>query len=135
MRHAGATAARVIGGAFAFLAVLGAGAASGQGRLDVTPVAVTARNAFVPSIVVVPAGWRLEYANLDLGMHSLTADALDPVTGLPAFDSGLRGVGQSGEVVGVPDLAPSIDGYGFHCSLHPSMTGTLIVLEPDELGS
>lgn len=72
---------------------------------------------FTPEILTVKAGQTVKFTNRDSVAHTVTAD--DGTS----FESGLLGKDQSGTIV-----APSKPGsYGFHCSPHPNMKGTLVV--------
>lgn len=72
---------------------------------------------FSPSTLTVKAGEKITFTNRDLPGHSITSDE----QGL--FDSGVLGKDQSGTIT-----APTKPGtYAFHCTPHPSITGTLVV--------
>lgn len=72
---------------------------------------------FAPETLKVKAGQTVKFTNRDSVGHTVTAD--DGTS----FESGLLGKDQSGTIV-----APSKPGsYGFHCSPHPNMKGTLVV--------
>jgi plastocyanin len=81
------------------------------------PETVTIRNfAFVPLSLTVAPGTAITVANQDRAPHTMTA-------GNRAFDSGTIPGGQSGQIT-----APSTPGtYPYFCTIHPSMTGVLIV--------
>ena len=68
--------------------------------------------------VTVQQGGSATFTNLDVPQHDVRADN-------GSFSTPLIGTGQSAPVEGVEVLAPGA--YGFYCSLHPNMTGTLQV--------
>ncbi len=73
--------------------------------------------AFSPSTIKIKAGGTISFTNKDSAKHSITSDDGK------SFDSGLIAKDQTKTV-----KAPTEPGtYTFHCSLHPSMKGTLIV--------
>jgi plastocyanin len=75
--------------------------------------------------VVVFSGGKLSFTNLDFVQHDVTSDDNGP-NGRPLFRSKLIGLGEAAPVDGVEKL-PSGKSYGFFCSVHPGMRGTLIV--------
>jgi outer membrane protein assembly factor BamB/plastocyanin len=68
--------------------------------------------------VTIQHGQSLSFTNLDVPQHDVRADD-------GSFGSELISTGQSGPVDGVEQLAPG--SYGFYCTLHRNMTGTLTV--------
>ena len=72
--------------------------------------------AYSPSSITITAGDIIIWTNLDNMGHSVTSD--DGTT----FDSGLISNSQTFTLTGL-----SIGTYGYHCTPHPSMTGTIIV--------
>ncbi len=105
--------------------VVGYGTAAGStaARTDVPGVAtllpgtVVIKNfAFGPASLVVAPGTKVTVLNQDRAPHSVTAVN-------KSFDSGTIPGGQRGEFT-----APSSPGtYPYICTIHPSMTGALIV--------
>lgn len=96
----------------------------GDGNVAMSPLPPTA----LPEVIVT-AGHKLFVTNLDTTAHTLVSDIVDgdgrylftaPPPSIP-FRTTV-------EVQGVSTLAPAT--YGFHCDLHPGMTGTLIVESP-----
>lgn len=81
-------------------------------------LAIEAKNfAFLPATLTVKAGEKITYTNRDNAKHSVTS------TDGTSFDTGLMGEDESTSFT-----APTKAGtYTFHCSLHPSMKGTLVV--------
>jgi outer membrane protein assembly factor BamB len=86
------------------------------------PSVVTAPGAtnatYATPVIAITKGGSLNYTNLDTVTHNVVSDA-----GL--FSSNTVGLGTTTAVNGVSSLASGT--YTFHCSLHPWMTGTLIV--------
>ncbi len=74
---------------------------------------------FDPATITVAPGTAITVTNQDSAGHTLTA--LAPNAG--AFDTGLLEQGKSATIT-----APTTPGsYPFHCDVHPTMTGTLVV--------
>jgi polyvinyl alcohol dehydrogenase (cytochrome) len=74
---------------------------------------------YATATVTVPRGSTVDFLNLDVPQH----DVRSTTAGL--FASELIGTGQTAPVTGVDRLGPG--SYGFYCSLHPNMKGTLTV--------
>jgi plastocyanin len=72
-------------------------------------------SAFVPNPVTVAQGTVVNWSNTDAANHDIVSD-----TG--AFDSGRLGTGDSFRFT---FAAPGT--YPYHCSIHPGMTGTIVV--------
>lgn len=71
--------------------------------------------AFAPDVILVPVGTTVRWTNGGAGDHTVTSD-----TGL--FDAGTLSPGASFEYrFDVPGT------YAYHCAIHSSMTGTVIV--------
>lgn len=132
----GLIAAAIIGGLFLALANRSKGgqneqsAAAGQITQDNTQTetssieisaaagqTVTIKNfAFSPSVIKAKPGQIITVINKDFAGHSLTSDD-------DKFDTGILGRGESGTIT-----APTAPGnYGFFCTPHPFMKGTLVV--------
>jgi plastocyanin len=71
--------------------------------------------AFDPATLTVQSGAVVHFVNHDSAPHTATADG-------GAFDSGTIAGGNSGEIT-----AGAAGTYPYHCTIHPSMTGTLVV--------
>ena len=113
----------------AVIAVLGlvAGTGTAAGSTDVAggtaavstilPNTVVIKNfAFGPATMVVSPGTKISVVNEDRAPHTITAVN-------KSFDTGTISGGQRGEFT-----APNTPGtYPYICTIHPSMTGTLIV--------
>ena len=96
---------------------------------------------FLTPVVVAPQGEGVTFANADIAPHNLIAtDAFIPkkkakkVKWCSAYDKGKCPLfwsetitaGQSTQVLGLERAKPGKQ-YGFYCSLHPNMRGTLVV--------
>jgi plastocyanin len=68
--------------------------------------------------VTIQHGQSLSFTNLDVPQHDVRGNN-------GTFGSALISTAQSGPVTGVEALSPG--SYGFYCSLHRNMTGTLVV--------
>jgi outer membrane protein assembly factor BamB/plastocyanin len=101
------------------------GPGSGAG---LSPTVVAGPGAYATTyatpVMVVGAGGTVSFMNEDLQQHDVTAVALG-AGGQPLFQSRLIGLGELADVKGVSRLKPG--SYGFYCSIHPGMKGTLIV--------
>lgn len=72
--------------------------------------------AYAPGTLTVKAGEKVNVVNMDAAGHTVTADD-------GSFDTGILSQGEDGTFT-----APTTPGtYTFHCTPHPSITGTLIV--------
>ena len=90
---------------------------------------------FATPTVISLQGQALTFANGDTTGHDITSKLTKPVkvkfgkkyyvTQVPIFRSENVAAGGTGPVVGVEGLKPGT--YQFFCSLHTSMTGTLMV--------
>ena len=104
--------------------VAGCGSVTGSGVRGGNPVAVAdpptavvIKNfAFGPATVAVAPGTKITVVNQDRAPQTLTASN-------KSFGTGTIAAGQRGEIT-----APSSPGsYSYICTIHPYMTGTLIV--------
>ncbi|HVZ12231.1 MAG TPA: cupredoxin family copper-binding protein [Patescibacteria group bacterium] len=78
--------------------------------------AVTIKNfAFGPETLTVKVGDKVTWTNQDSTGHSATADD-------NSWDTGVLPQGQSGSIT-----FSKAGTYTYHCSVHPSMKGTIIV--------
>jgi plastocyanin/glucose/arabinose dehydrogenase len=111
-----------VGGAIVALALAAAAPAHAA-----RAVVHTSLQHYVPSQVVVDRGGSLTHTNVDIAPHNVVSTARDAATGEPLFSSGPpQGIGAY-EVEGVSSLAPG--SYGFICTIHPPMRGTLTVVD------
>ena len=70
---------------------------------------------FAPNVVIIPVGTTVRWTNDGAVNHTVTSDT-------PLFDSGTMAPGASFEYrFDVPGT------YPYHCTLHPGMTGKVIV--------
>jgi plastocyanin len=83
------------------------------------------QSGYLTTSVSVPAGGSATFTNYDIVQHDVTAD--EPGSdGGPLFHTPLIGLGQSAPVAGLGQVQPG-RAYGFFCSLHANMRGTLTV--------
>ena len=91
---------------------------------------------YTSPVFVSPRGTSLTYANFDVDVHDIRSDdrrdsgsapfcALFPQGACPLFYSEAIGLGEVTRVHGTELLDQGT--YGFYCSLHTWMTGTLLV--------
>jgi plastocyanin len=73
--------------------------------------------AFTPAMLTVPAGTRVTWANGDDIPHTVVSALHPPLFKSPPLDSG--------EAFAFVFDAPGT--YGYFCSLHPHMQGTIVV--------
>lgn len=86
------------------------------------PGAVT--TGYATPVLAVTTGSTVEFANLDTVDHNVTAFESGP-DGRRLFRSATISLGETATVEGVGELTAGQ--YGFYCTLHPGMTGELIV--------
>ena len=99
------------------------------------------QSGYLPPVVVVAPGENLDYSNFDVASHNVVAaDAYVPkkkakkVKWCSGFDKGkcplfwspAIGVGETTSVLGLERVKSGTQ-YGFLCTLHPNMKGTLVV--------
>jgi plastocyanin len=73
--------------------------------------------AFTPQDVTIPVGETVHWVNLDTVRHTSTSDTL-------VWDSGLLAEGDTFEFT-----FDDVGVYPYHCTVHPTMTGTVTVSE------
>jgi plastocyanin len=78
---------------------------------------------FTTKSVTIPKGGHVTFQNLDVAVHNVTATKLRKKR--PAFRSGDVSFGGKAQVAGVSALKRGA--YGYICSIHPRMKGTLHV--------
>jgi len=96
---------------------------------------------WLPPVVVIAEGEGITYSNADIAPHNFVAvDAVLPRKAekkakwcsaydkgkCPLFWSPTIGTGEATEVLGLSRVKSGAQ-YGFFCSVHPNMQGTLIV--------
>jgi plastocyanin len=80
---------------------------------------------YATPLMTTRVGGPLSFLNLDVVQHDVTSDEKG-ADGGPLFRSKLIGLGESAPVEGL-DKVQSGKQYGFFCSIHPGMRGTLVV--------
>lgn len=93
----------------------------GGGGADVT-ITITGMNgssSYSPSPDTVLVGQTVAWHNADATTHTATANG-------GAFNTG--NVGGGGTSAAIP--MNTVGTFAYHCSIHPTMTGTLVVLAP-----
>ena len=84
-----------------------------------------ASTTYATPVMVTQVGGPVSFTNADLPQHDVVSDELAP-DGQPLFRSRLSGIGEVVPVEGL-DRVQSGQQYGFYCSIHPGMRGTLFV--------
>jgi polyvinyl alcohol dehydrogenase (cytochrome) len=105
----------------------GGGGDGGQAPAGGAIVAVpgSTYSTYATPVMVTQVGGPLSFMNFDLPQHDVVADEKAP-DGTPLFMSKLSGLGEVAPIEGL-DRVKSGSTYGFFCSLHPGMRGSLIV--------
>ena len=75
--------------------------------------------------MVTTVGGPLTFVNLDVVQHDVVSEDKAP-DGAPLFQTKLIGLGEAAPVEGLDKRAVGQQ-YGFYCSVHPGMRGTLLV--------
>jgi len=109
---------KLAGCACAVLAVVPAVAWADE-RIDAAP-----SNRYSTPAIEIDQGERVLFRNGDVASHDVTAEQKDP-EGKPLFASALIDRGEEAEVRGADSLATGT--YGFFCSVHPQMKGSIKV--------
>jgi plastocyanin len=73
--------------------------------------------SYSPETITVKKGTTVTWTNTDTDDHSATADD-------GSFDTGLLSTGGTGSVT-----FTEVGSHTYHCSTHPNMTGTVVVVE------
>jgi plastocyanin len=103
---------------FVRLALFGAAALALPRAARASEARVTIDNfAFTPAMLTVPAGTEVSWTNRDDIPHTVTSALRPPLFKSPALDTGDR--------FSTRFDRPGI--YGYFCSLHPHMEGTVVV--------
>ncbi|MDQ3933469.1 MAG: PQQ-binding-like beta-propeller repeat protein [Actinomycetota bacterium] len=105
----------------------GGGGEGGDGAPGGAIVAVpgSTYTTYATPVMTTQVGGPLNFMNFDLPQHDVVADDKGP-DGRPLFMSKLSGLGEVAPIEGL-DNVKSGQTYGFFCSLHPGMRGSLIV--------
>ena len=80
--------------------------------------------SFAPATLTVSAGTTVIWTNEDTVPHLVASDPHPAHTDLPELVSGTLSPGDSYRFT-----FTNTGNYGYHCDLHPSMTGTIVVEE------
>jgi plastocyanin len=75
------------------------------------------RHMFMPATIRIHPGEKLTWVNRDQDVHNVTSDDQGKSFHTPLLDSG--------ESATVTFASPGT--FGYHCGVHPDMTGTVIV--------
>jgi plastocyanin len=106
----------------------GGGGSPGGGGSGGSPGVVAGPGAtntgYLTPAVTTNAGADLSFTNADIVQHDVVSD--DKVNGETLFRSDRAGLGETVPIEGVERLHPG-ESYGFYCSIHRGMRGTLIV--------
>ncbi len=90
----------------------------GGGSVTVTILGMNGSQSFSPSPVTVKAGQTVAWHNNDVISHTATADN-------GSFDTGVIAPGSTSN----PITMSAAGTFGYHCSIHPSMVGTVTVTQ------
>jgi len=88
----------------------------GGGGTTLQVLGMNGSNSFSPNPGAVTAGTTVAWHNNDVITHTATADN-------GSFDTGPIAPGTTS----APITMPTAGSFGYHCSIHPTMTGTLTV--------
>jgi polyvinyl alcohol dehydrogenase (cytochrome) len=102
----------------------GGGGGSGANPPIVAAPGAASTNYATP-VATTGVGGPLSFTNLDLAKHDVTSEEKGP-DGKPLFSTPLIDLGETAEVEGL-DKVKSGQSYGFFCTIHPGMRGTLVV--------
>jgi polyvinyl alcohol dehydrogenase (cytochrome) len=97
----------------------------GGGNPPIVAAPGAASTSYATPVATTGVGGPLSFVNLDLAKHDVVSEAKGP-DGKPLFSTPLIDLGESAEVEGL-DQVKSGQSYGFFCSIHPGMRGTLVV--------
>jgi outer membrane protein assembly factor BamB len=107
----------------------GGGGGGGGPGLPAGPSVVSgpgaASTGYATPLVISFSSNKVSYTNVDNVLHDVTASDKGP-DGRPLFQSKLIGLGESAPIDGTEKLAAG-KSYGFYCSVHPGMKGTIQV--------
>ena len=98
-------------------------ASAPQPPAQASPSTVTIENfAFSPSTITVKVGATVTWLNKDSAPHQIASNPHPAHTDLPGLFSGILSNGQSYSFT-----FNQTGAFGYHCHVHPSMTGTVVV--------
>lgn len=99
-------------------------ASNGTAAIQTTDQTVAIQDmAFSPSSLTIKKGVKATWTNKDSVTHSVVADSSNNNDGLPTTDNFLDN-GQS-----YSHTFTTAGTFSYHCGVHPSMTGTITVVE------
>lgn len=120
-----------VGAVVAALAAPSAAAPLPEGATQVLAGPQGSATNYLTPQVVTTAGSVVSFTNLDQTTHDVTSRDTRVVVvkkkkkKVPLFSAPITSGGQMTEIPGTAALKPG--SYDFYCSLHPGMTGTLVV--------
>jgi plastocyanin len=94
----------------------GGGSTSSTADVTITITGMNGSQSYSPSPATVKAGQTVSWKNGDSITHTATADG-------GGFDTGAIGPGS----VSAPIKMSSAGSFAYHCAIHPSMKGSLVV--------
>ena len=89
---------------------------TGTADLTINITGMNGSNSFSPNPGALQVGQKVAFHNADSISHTATADG-------GGFDTGVIAPGATSN----PITMPSAGNFSYHCSIHPTMTGTLKV--------
>ncbi len=92
------------------------GGGGGPADVTITIVANNGSSSFSPNPGAVPVGKTVAWRNADSATHNIVADG-------GAFNTGAIAPGSTSS----PVMMGTAGAYPYHCSIHPTMVGTLNV--------
>ncbi len=96
----------------------GGGGGGGNADVVVTILGQNGANSFSPNPVAVKVGQTIAWQNGDSTTHDVTADA-------GQFNTGAIAPGTTS----APIMMSAAGSFGYHCSIHPTMVGTVTVTQ------
>ncbi len=97
----------------------GPGGGGGGADRTITIVGMNGASSYSPSPDTVNVGQTVAWHNADASTHTATANG-------GAFNTGNIGGGSTSAAI----TMNTAGSFPYHCSIHPTMTGTLVVLVP-----
>ncbi len=96
----------------------GGGAVSAPADVTVTILGMDESDSFSPNPVTVKVGQTVAWHNADSITHTATANG-------GAFDTGVIAPGSTSKTIAMSAAGT----FGYHCSIHPEMVGTITVTQ------
>lgn len=96
----------------------GGGGGGGSANVTVTILGMNGSQSFSPNPVTVGVGQTVAWRNADVITHTATADG-------GQFDTGGIAPGSTSN----PIAMTAAGTFGYHCSIHPTMVGTITVTQ------